>query len=348
MGPGGESERSAVATWVLDTSKPKVSVISPKNNAQVKKASVTVKGKSQAGAEIRLQNAANGAIATTTAGKDGLWETTVAIGERRQRDHGHRHGPGRQREHRGAQPAQGIGQAHGRPDGLGLPVQGLEAAAGRSRSRSTSPTRTAAGSPAPRRCSPSASRASRRSCRGEIRTNGSGVATFTADDPDGRDAGERPRHRPRRPAAAAAPSPTARCSRSSNRRSTPRRIRLDRGPRRSYDPRHAGLALPPLRHSAAGGVPLLGLPPLHHLVRHLPPLPPRRGRRAWGCAASIPKHRPLDGTEMRACWTADAPGAGARRAAARRRRTRARHGRDEPRGTRRRAAGPERSFRSRR
>jgi hypothetical protein len=79
MGPAGESERSAVATWVLDQSKPKVSVISPKNNAQVKKAVITVKGKSQAGAEIRLQNATNGAIATTVAGKDNLWETTLAI-----------------------------------------------------------------------------------------------------------------------------------------------------------------------------------------------------------------------------------------------------------------------------
>jgi hypothetical protein len=81
MGPAGESERSAVATWVLDQSKPKVSVISPKNNAQVKKAVVTIKGKSQAGAEIRLVNAANGAIATVVAGKDNLWETTLAIAD---------------------------------------------------------------------------------------------------------------------------------------------------------------------------------------------------------------------------------------------------------------------------
>ena len=80
-GPGGESERSVVATWVLDQSKPKVSVISPENNAQVKKAVVTVKGKSQAGAEIRLTNAANGAIATTMAGKDNLWETRLAIAD---------------------------------------------------------------------------------------------------------------------------------------------------------------------------------------------------------------------------------------------------------------------------
>lgn len=80
VGPGGESERSEVAAWVLDTSKPKVSVIAPKNNAQVQKSTVKVKGKSQAGAEIRLQNANNGAISTTVAGADGLWETTIEVG----------------------------------------------------------------------------------------------------------------------------------------------------------------------------------------------------------------------------------------------------------------------------
>ena len=79
FGPGGEGERSEVATWILDRSKPKAKVISPEDNATVNRSRVTVKGKSQAGAEIRLQNAANGAIATTTAGSDGLWETRIAV-----------------------------------------------------------------------------------------------------------------------------------------------------------------------------------------------------------------------------------------------------------------------------
>jgi hypothetical protein len=78
-GPGGESELSEVATVTLDTSKPKVTIISPKDGAQVKKPQVTIKGKSQAGSEIRLQNNANGAIATVTAGKDGLWEAVLAL-----------------------------------------------------------------------------------------------------------------------------------------------------------------------------------------------------------------------------------------------------------------------------
>lgn len=78
-GPGGESELSEITTVVRDTSKPKVTVISPKMDAQVTKPQVTVKGKSQAGSEVRLQNAANGAIATVTAGKDGLWDAVVNL-----------------------------------------------------------------------------------------------------------------------------------------------------------------------------------------------------------------------------------------------------------------------------
>ena len=80
MGPAGESERSEVATWILDQSKPKVSVISPKDNDQVNRSTIRFKGKSQPGAELRLQNARNGAIATTVAGTDGLWETEIQVG----------------------------------------------------------------------------------------------------------------------------------------------------------------------------------------------------------------------------------------------------------------------------
>jgi hypothetical protein len=79
FGPGGESERSAIASWILDTSKPKISVISPKNNSKVAKSPVKVKGKSQAGAEIRLANANNNAVATTTAGADGLWTASIEV-----------------------------------------------------------------------------------------------------------------------------------------------------------------------------------------------------------------------------------------------------------------------------
>lgn len=79
VGPGGESELSEIVTWTLDRSKPKVTVTSPKNRAQVTKDKVTIKGKSQALSAIRLQNDANGATATDTADKNGLWSAAMTI-----------------------------------------------------------------------------------------------------------------------------------------------------------------------------------------------------------------------------------------------------------------------------
>ena len=81
IGPGGESERSAVASWVLDNVKPKVEVTSPKNGASVSKATATIKGKTQANSSVRLVNEINGATATVMAGKDGLWRSPIAIGQ---------------------------------------------------------------------------------------------------------------------------------------------------------------------------------------------------------------------------------------------------------------------------
>ena len=80
-GPGGESELSAVATYILDTSKPIVKVISPKDGSQVTKPTVAIKGKSQGNSEVRLQNTANGSIATVTAGKDGLWQANLGLAD---------------------------------------------------------------------------------------------------------------------------------------------------------------------------------------------------------------------------------------------------------------------------
>ncbi len=56
VGPGGESELSPVATWVMDNSKPKLMIISPDDGASTNKDAVTVKGKTQAGSTVRLRN----------------------------------------------------------------------------------------------------------------------------------------------------------------------------------------------------------------------------------------------------------------------------------------------------
>ena len=81
LGPGGESELSPVVSWVFDNVKPKVAVTSPKSGASISKTSTTVKGKTQAGSTVRLANNVNGATATVVAGKDQLWEAKIAIGE---------------------------------------------------------------------------------------------------------------------------------------------------------------------------------------------------------------------------------------------------------------------------
>jgi hypothetical protein len=56
-----------------------VTVISPKDGSQVTKPTAVIKGKSQAGSAIRIQNTANSATDTVQADKDGLWSTELAI-----------------------------------------------------------------------------------------------------------------------------------------------------------------------------------------------------------------------------------------------------------------------------
>ncbi len=78
-GPGGESERSAIATWVRDTSKPKLTIISPKDNTSTTKSSVTIKGKTQPQSTVHVRNDANGASATVDADADGLFQARIAL-----------------------------------------------------------------------------------------------------------------------------------------------------------------------------------------------------------------------------------------------------------------------------
>ncbi|HEY4190552.1 MAG TPA: Ig-like domain-containing protein [Candidatus Limnocylindrales bacterium] len=79
VGPGGESERSPVVTWTLDTSKPKLTIISPKDGATTSKDNVTIKGKTQANSSVRVRNDDNGATTTVDADRDGLFQARIAI-----------------------------------------------------------------------------------------------------------------------------------------------------------------------------------------------------------------------------------------------------------------------------
>jgi hypothetical protein len=79
VGPAGEGELSAVASWVLDLSKPKITVISPAANASVAKDTVTIKGKTQGRSSVLVRNDANGATAAADADGAGLFEVRVAL-----------------------------------------------------------------------------------------------------------------------------------------------------------------------------------------------------------------------------------------------------------------------------
>jgi Glucodextranase, domain B len=79
LGPGGESEPSVIVTWVLDTSKPKVTITSPKDGAAINRDRVTIKGKTQGRSTIVGRNEANGATQTVDAASDGLFQLVLPI-----------------------------------------------------------------------------------------------------------------------------------------------------------------------------------------------------------------------------------------------------------------------------
>jgi hypothetical protein len=74
-----ESAPSAVVTYVLDVSAPKVTISSPKDGAIVNGDVVKVTGKTQPQSTILARNEANGASGTATAADDGTFTVTIAI-----------------------------------------------------------------------------------------------------------------------------------------------------------------------------------------------------------------------------------------------------------------------------
>jgi hypothetical protein len=79
VGPGGESDTSPVVRYVLDQSKPKITVTSPKDKAKVNSKSATIKGKVQARSTLIIRNTDNDASITGTAGADGTFSLKIAL-----------------------------------------------------------------------------------------------------------------------------------------------------------------------------------------------------------------------------------------------------------------------------
>jgi hypothetical protein len=78
-GPGGESDPSTMVRYVYDAVPPKITVISPKNNAVVNGKLVAIKGKTQARTTLVARNLANGSSIIGTAESDGTFALNLAI-----------------------------------------------------------------------------------------------------------------------------------------------------------------------------------------------------------------------------------------------------------------------------
>jgi hypothetical protein len=79
--PAGESAASPVVTFVLDQSKPKVTLTGPKNNSVVNRESVTITGKTQGRSAMVARNDANAASVIAVAATDGSFAITVPLAQ---------------------------------------------------------------------------------------------------------------------------------------------------------------------------------------------------------------------------------------------------------------------------
>lgn len=77
---GGESDPSPVVTYVLDGTKPRIVLTSPKNGAIVNAKTVKLVGETQPRSEIRARNATTSAIVTGAADENGAFTVILPIG----------------------------------------------------------------------------------------------------------------------------------------------------------------------------------------------------------------------------------------------------------------------------
>jgi hypothetical protein len=81
VGPGGESEASPIVMYVLDTTKPKITISSPKDKATVEDSSVTIVGKTQGRSTITARNGANGRTTISAADGTGSFQVVVPLAD---------------------------------------------------------------------------------------------------------------------------------------------------------------------------------------------------------------------------------------------------------------------------
>ncbi len=79
VGPGGESESSPLARWVLDTTPPAIRLISPKDGALINRKAVTLEGRTQGRSTLQIRNTKTGKSIGGTAASDGTFSLSVPL-----------------------------------------------------------------------------------------------------------------------------------------------------------------------------------------------------------------------------------------------------------------------------
>ena len=79
VGPGGESEPSAVVRFVLDTKKPAIKLTAPRNGAIINRKSVDLEGRSQGRSTLIARNQTTGDSIVGTADADGQFVLKLPI-----------------------------------------------------------------------------------------------------------------------------------------------------------------------------------------------------------------------------------------------------------------------------
>lgn len=79
VGPGGESESSPLARWVLDTDPPAIRLTSPKDGALVNRKAVTLEGRTQGRSTLNARNSKTGESIGGTAASDGTFSLSLPL-----------------------------------------------------------------------------------------------------------------------------------------------------------------------------------------------------------------------------------------------------------------------------
>ena len=74
-----ESEHSPIVTWILDLTKPKIAIASPKDGDNIETPDALFRGSSQAGTTLVARNTSNGASISTVAARDGTFEFQLPL-----------------------------------------------------------------------------------------------------------------------------------------------------------------------------------------------------------------------------------------------------------------------------